>query len=559
MSFTKSDTENTLQSLGACTVVADSNELVHTLWFRTPALDETLIKRINKIQLQTSGHDQGFVDFPGAGSWSWFDIVVLESPEHSEPKIKDGLTLLWLSHTNSLGQPEDSTVTGPIFDRSHDIFKALEPGNSIAVRVCARFSGWENNATSGTLTLHLTKKQNDLPVADAEKAALLQSLSEEKAKFTDVFDTYLNEATPPEAPPAYSLVRTMLLPGPIRADQTQAIDDIPLQLLSLDGGGVRGISSLYILQAIMKKLTGDPKAKPADYFHMIAGTSTGGLIAIMLGRLRMTIEECIEAYMSIAADIFSATTAEKAFNVMKTGVKYKADKMEKVLKAFIKRRTGDENAPLLDLSNRCKVFVVAVNSQDLTDQADHFRSYQSRLPDKYANVKIWEAARATSAAPFYFPSITLQDTEFIDGGFSFNNPSMLLLAEASVEYGYVRPNGCFLTIGTGMKPKKSLERRPKNILDVPEYVGSIGLAALKVIGDCERTHQLMKTLLPPDIYWRFNVGIRVGDDWKPLIDLDEYQKMPELVKLTRDYLAKPEEVADVDKCTSRLRQLGNKP
>ena len=44
----------------------------------------------------------------------------------------------------------------------------------------------------------------------------------------------------------------------------------------LDGGGVRGISSLHVLKAIMGKITGDPNAKPCEYFDMMAGTSTGG-------------------------------------------------------------------------------------------------------------------------------------------------------------------------------------------------------------------------------------------------------------------------------------------
>jgi patatin-like phospholipase/acyl hydrolase len=45
-----------------------------------------------------------------------------------------------------------------------------------------------------------------------------------------------------------------------------------------DGGGVRGISSLEILQAIMSKVSNDPNVKPCDYFDMIAGTSTGGFV-----------------------------------------------------------------------------------------------------------------------------------------------------------------------------------------------------------------------------------------------------------------------------------------
>jgi len=63
------------------------------------------------------------------------------------------------------------------------------------------------------------------------------------------------------------------------------------RILSLDGGGVRGLSSLVVLREIMEevqrqaKLTETPR--PCDYFDLIGGTSTGGLIAIMLGRLKM--------------------------------------------------------------------------------------------------------------------------------------------------------------------------------------------------------------------------------------------------------------------------------
>lgn len=52
--------------------------------------------------------------------------------------------------------------------------------------------------------------------------------------------------------------------------------DKGLRLLSLDGGGVRGLSALIILQALMEKVNSDSPPKPCDYFDMIGGTSTGG-------------------------------------------------------------------------------------------------------------------------------------------------------------------------------------------------------------------------------------------------------------------------------------------
>ena len=73
--------------------------------------------------------------------------------------------------------------------------------------------------------------------------------------------------------------------------------EVPVRILSLDGGGVRGISSLYILKELMAQIAREHRAenpdapelspRPSDYFDLICGTSTGGLIALMLGRLRM--------------------------------------------------------------------------------------------------------------------------------------------------------------------------------------------------------------------------------------------------------------------------------
>jgi hypothetical protein len=93
-----------------------------------------------------------------------------------------------------------------------------------------------------------------------------------------------------------------------------------------DGGGIRGLSSLLILEDIMEKIRKikqlDRIPRPCEYFDLIGGTSTGGhrypvhpffistdhvcsIIAIMLGRLRMTVDECIRAYKKVAQQAFT--------------------------------------------------------------------------------------------------------------------------------------------------------------------------------------------------------------------------------------------------------------
>jgi patatin-like phospholipase/acyl hydrolase len=71
------------------------------------------------------------------------------------------------------------------------------------------------------------------------------------------------------------------------------------RILSLDGGGVRGLSSLLILRELMqhiKRQSGARTPLPCQYFDLIGGTSTGGLIAIMLGRLQMVRFHSMESF-----------------------------------------------------------------------------------------------------------------------------------------------------------------------------------------------------------------------------------------------------------------------
>jgi hypothetical protein len=80
-----------------------------------------------------------------------------------------------------------------------------------------------------------------------------------------------------------------------------------LRLLSLDGGGIRGICSLTILDAIMKEINKGRQSKklPKECFDLAGGTSTGGLIALLLFRLELDTEKAIDVYMTMAKNVFS--------------------------------------------------------------------------------------------------------------------------------------------------------------------------------------------------------------------------------------------------------------
>jgi predicted acylesterase/phospholipase RssA len=147
------------------------------------------------------------------------------------------------------------------------------------------------------------------------------------------------------------------------------------------------------------------------------------------------------------------------------------------------------------------------------------RTYQSRheLP---LDCKIWEAARATSAAPTFFKRIEIgRGQPFVDGGLGRNNPSRLLLDEAKSLFG-ARQIGCLVSIGTGQAEVISIKKPGVFQRIVPTDI----IDTLKAIAtDCEATHESMLGLFTnsPNTYFRLNV-----DQGMQRIDLSEWEKLP---------------------------------
>lgn len=131
-----------------------------------------------------------------------------------------------------------------------------------------------------------------------------------------------------------------------------------IRLLALDGGGVRGLSSLLILQQLMTAIDAESPPKPCDYFDMIGGTSTGGLIAIMLGRLQMTVDNCIHAYTSLSDSVFEKKSRRVTIKGKLQG-RFDAAELERAVKKILVERGFDENALLKDAPDApCKVYVL---------------------------------------------------------------------------------------------------------------------------------------------------------------------------------------------------------
>ncbi len=208
------------------------------------------------------------------------------------------------------------------------------------------------------------------------------------------------------------------------------------RILSLDGGGIRGIIPGQVLVALEKKLQKKDPAKPrlADWFDLIAGTSTGGILTCLYlcpdknnpGRPKFSAEEAVDLYLQNGDNIFDVgffKSIESLGGVVDE--KYSAAPLEKILKNYL----GD-----LQLSELLKPCLIT--AYDITRRkAQFFNSADVARNGPGWDFYLRDVARATSAAPTYFEpaNITALDNKvypLVDGGVFANNPTMCACVEA---------------------------------------------------------------------------------------------------------------------------------
>ncbi|KAF4633228.1 hypothetical protein G7Y89_g4890 [Cudoniella acicularis] len=332
------------------------------------------------------------------------------------------------------------------------------------------------------------------------------------------------------------------------------LDQPDLCLLSLDGGGVRGLSTLQILKGLMTRLNNERKAdnllpvKPCEVFDIIGGTSTGGLIAIMLGRLEMDVDECISAYVELMKAVFESKSRSLPFNIRgRTKPRFDSTKLEIAIKQVITSRGVSENALFNDGTDRnCNVFVCTIAKE--TTDITRLRSY-SLLSELDIPATICEAALATSAATGFFDPVCIGERKFVDGALGANNPVCEVEGEASdiwcPETADLKPRvKCFISIGTGDPGKKAIE---DNII---KFLSRTLVAITTETGKtAEQFVARWRQHYDESRYFRFNVqqGLQT-------VRLAEYREQGTIEAATAAYLRHQEQKFRVRDCVANLRQ-----
>jgi hypothetical protein len=264
--------------------------------------------------------------------------------------------------------------------------------------------------------------------------------------------------------------------------------------------------------------------------------------------------------------------------------------LENAIKKVVKDRLGSESHTMCAPTNKpsCRTFVVAKKAQAVDLVPTLFRSYDT---EDYgaSECKIWEAARATSAAPTFFKQMTIEIDKlkqtYGDGGLGYNNPSQLALVEAKSLWPSSK-SLCLVSIGTGRQKAVEmydpetldkdvdaqrnvfmqvvkfipglLERLPgyKEAKEFPRGVVAVlkmASAVSRLVTNSEDVHQFVGGLANSSNidsrfpYYRFNVERQVGD-----IGLGDWKNSELITTLTNGYL---EEVDIRDKKTNCVRWL----
>jgi hypothetical protein len=223
---------------------------------------------------------------------------------------------------------------------------------------------------------------------------------------------------------------------------------------------------------------------PCHYFDYMYGTSTGGLISIMLARLRMTVPQCLEIYRQVGDDLFGHRR-----NTLPLATKYHHKPLEKAVQRIVgefcknhdscdghdwhpwmvdeKGEGGSSHSSTVGQTPRiCQSICLTATHSGQIVEAYLLRTYDHQYNPDVSPVwitpynegaeklKIWEVTRATSAAPFFFKMLEAdfgggRIMKFKDGGIRENNPSYAAYSEHVSLHGDDHEPGLLLSIGTG--------------------------------------------------------------------------------------------------------------
>lgn len=289
----------------------------------------------------------------------------------------------------------------------------------------------------------------------------------------------------------------------------------PTRILSFDGGGIRGLIPAIWLRELESRL-GSPIA---DHVDLVAGTSTGAILAAAIG-LRIPMKRVVALYRERGKQIFPGgatqlwSRASRLFSQGLSHPRYDGVGLSTVLQEVL--RTANKTAPAFEDLSGIRGLKVMITSYDtVSREAIVMKSWDPR----YAALPLWEVVRASASAPTYFPAhvMTINGAKraLIDGGVVANNPAVAALATATQLARAANTPACegnqvlLGSFGTG-----SLQR-PINEKHAQEWGAiewAIPIIDVMFDGSADAIDYFLNATLTSEQYFRCQTGLAAGYD-----------------------------------------------
>jgi patatin-like phospholipase/acyl hydrolase len=272
-----------------------------------------------------------------------------------------------------------------------------------------------------------------------------------------------------------------------------------MRVLAIDGGGIRGLIPALVLTEMERRA----ERRIFEMFDLIAGTSTGGILACALcAPDPLPASELVALYEEEGPKIFDRSLFQRIKSA--DGVldeKYDGSALDRALERFLEHKRLAETRPNL-----------IVPAYDTALPGPYFfKTTKARETPETDDFPLSVVARATSAAPTYFEALEAGDRALVDGGVFAGNPAMCAFAEVLNEVD--AREVVLLSLGTGQRTSKHPFDEIKD-WGIAKWARPI----LDVVFDgvSDAVHYQLDHVLGGDRYWRLQTELTLASD-----DLDD--------------------------------------
>ncbi|KAF8628099.1 hypothetical protein AX15_004098 [Amanita polypyramis BW_CC] len=327
------------------------------------------------------------------------------------------------------------------------------------------------------------------------------------------------------------------------------------RVLSIDGGGFRGLGCLLVIQAITDEAhqicrdTGDPPLRPCEIFDLVFGSSTGGLIAVLLGRLGLDSPTAIQEYKALAQKLFG--TDRNAFLDVLNDKKalLNPTAYEDALRALVAKYGGAADAAfsISDGNSNKSTRTAVITRREGAGTVQYAHSWETTGYDW----RTWEVARQTTAAPIYVSPLSIQnkgkEERYLDAAYpDFINPTPQAIDTAKKLWTTESP-GVILSVGQGyseiaakdVKPgrpatdKQAKPLVPSLLTNYPKPASDAIITVKRVLEQATRTNEIQDKVKGNNGYVRVDPPLKMG--WE-LVDCF----YPDVEKNFKEWLASSE-------------------